>query len=69
MGLLPGGLDGPAICRVYPVAWFQLFRAVPHMSAEVGWGSHPAHIICYSQLLQHTLYISQLASAFTVLGT
>ncbi|XP_009892938.1 PREDICTED: ATP synthase F(0) complex subunit C3, mitochondrial [Charadrius vociferus] len=32
-GLLPEGLDGPAICRVYPVAWFQLFRAVPHVSA------------------------------------
>lgn len=67
-GLLPEGLDGPAICRVYPVAWFQLFRAVPHVSAGVGWGSHPAHVICCSQLLQHPLCVSLLASAVNALG-
>lgn len=45
MGSLPEGLDSAAIRRVYPVMWFQFFRMVPVVSAGVGWGSHPAHII------------------------
>lgn len=67
-GLLPDGLDGAAICRAYPVAWFQLFRAEPRVSAGVGRGSHPAHIICPSQRLQPPRCASLLASAFTALG-
>lgn len=67
MGLLPEGLDRPAICRVYPVMWFQFCKAKPHVSARAWRGSHPAHVTCYSQLLQHPVCISLPDSAFTVL--
>lgn len=65
---LKGSTDQP-FPGCIPVSWFQLFRAVPNnISAGVGWGSHPAHIICYSQLLQHPHCMSLLASAFALLS-
>lgn len=33
----------------------------------LGWDTHPAHVICWSQLVQHPLCVSLLASAFIVL--